>query len=309
MSPPPPAETADSRPARLDARALDRAWARLVAAHEPPWLHGEVATRMGDRLPIVRQVPRRVLDWWSALGASEAVLKAAYPQAERVPVLRPGSLAAGTSRAPDAPAPWWRRLVGGAPVAALAEDAVPEHHAQLLWSNMALHWAPDIPALLARWHRAIAPDGFLMFSTLGPGSLTALRSDYARRGWGPAFAPFVDMHDLGDMLVEAGFADPVMDQEILKLSFSSPKAAVAELRSLGANADRRRWPGLRSRAWLAQLHEALDARRDAQGRCVLEMEVVYGHAFRPQRTHRVGARTEVGLDEMKLMLSRGRSDK
>ena len=107
-------------------------------------------------------------------------------------------------------------------------------------------------------------------------------------------------------LVEAGFADPVMDQEMLRLSFSSPKAAIDELRGLGANADRGRFAGLRTPAWRARLHAALEEQVDAQGRCVLEFEIVYGHAFRPERKLRVSDRTEVGLDEMKWMLSRRR---
>jgi malonyl-CoA O-methyltransferase len=280
---------------------MDRAWARLAAAPEPPWLHGEVARRMGERLSIVKQVPKRVLDWWAPIAASEPALREAYPGVERLPVLRPGD-------ATPVPTTGWRRLLGRGP-SALPEDAVPEHAAQLLWSNMALHWAPDVPALLARWHRAIAIDGFLMFTTLGPGTLVSLRDAYAERGWGPAFAPWIDMHDLGDMLVEAGFADPVMDQETLRLSFSSPQAAVAELRGIGVNADRGRFAGLRTRAWRERLHEALATATDAQGRCVLEFEIVYGHAFRPVKRARVAARTEVGLDEMKSMLSRRNPDK
>jgi malonyl-CoA O-methyltransferase len=300
MPPSTRAEPADSRPARLDAPVLDRTWARLARGPRPPWLHEEVARRMGERLPIVKQVPKQVLDWWAALGASEAVLRGAYPHAGRLPVRRPGAPAAA-----PAASPWWRRLARGPRV--LGEDEVADGAAQLLWSNMALHWTPDVPALLARWHRAIAVDGFLMFSTLGPGTLMPLRAAYAERGWGPPFAPFIDMHDLGDMLVEAGFADPVMDQEMLKLSFSSPKAALEELRGLGANFDRGRFDGLRTPAWRARLHAALQEQADAQGRCVLEFEVVYGHAFRPERKLRVADRTEVGLDEMKSMLSRRRS--
>ena len=74
----PRAETAHSRPARLDAHALDRAWARLSDAPEPPWLHGEVARRMGERLPIVKQVPKHVIDWWAALGDPPRLVLAEY---------------------------------------------------------------------------------------------------------------------------------------------------------------------------------------------------------------------------------------
>jgi len=114
------------------------------------------------------------------------------------------------------------------------------------------------------------------------------------------------MHDLGDMLVEAGFADPVMDQETLRLTWSSAQAALAELRTLGMNTDVARFPGLRTPRWRDRVLEALGAQVDGQGRVVLEFEIVYGHAFKPVPRARLSEHTQVGLDDMKAMLSRGR---
>jgi len=204
--------------------------------------------------------------------------------------------------------PAWRRWLGlgTAGPRAIAQSAVPAGQAQLVWSNMSLHWAPDAPTLMREWQRALVIDGFLMFTTLGPGTLQSLRELFRRHGWGTPHAPWTDMHDLGDMLVEAGFADPVMDQETLRLTFSSPQAALEELRTLGANDDRARFAGLRTPRWRDRLLDALGARRDAQGRVVLEFEVVYGHAFKPVPRAKVAAQTQVGLDDMKAMLNRGR---
>ena len=303
MSAVPPSE---KRPERLDPRALDRAWARLAAQPAPPWLHGEVARRLGERLPIVKQVPQQVLDWWSELGAG-AALAEAYPKAAITGVLRP--LPAGAPELPlPAAVPAWRRWLGlgtGGP-RAIAQAAVPPAQAQLVWSNMSLHWAPDAPTLMREWQRALVVDGFLMFTTLGPGTLTALTEAWRENGWGTPYAPWTDMHDLGDMLVEAGFADPVMDQETLRLTWSSPQAALDELRTLGANDDGARFPGLRTPRWRERVLQALGARTDAQGRVVLAFEIVYGHAFKPVPRARVSAQTQVGLEDMKTMLNRGR---
>jgi malonyl-CoA O-methyltransferase len=131
-----------------------------------------------------------------------------------------------------------------------------------------------------------------------------LRDLFARNGWGPAYPPWTDMHDLGDMLVEAGFADPVMDQEMVRLTWSTPEAALAELRGLGANVDRARFAGLRTPRWHARLREALHALHDAQGRVMLEFEIVYGHAFKPLPRLRLGAATAVDLDDMRARLRR-----
>jgi len=301
----------ESRPERLDPRALDRAWARLAAQPAPPWLHGEIARRLSERLPIVKQVPQHVFDWWSELGAGAALLAQAYPKATVTGVLRPESAsmpAPAAESAAIAPTPAWRRWLGlgASGPRAIAQSAVPPAQAQLVWSNMSLHWAPDAPTLMREWQRALAVDGFLMFTTLGPGTLVALRDLYRSHGWGAPYAPWTDMHDLGDMLVEAGFADPVMDQETLRLTWSSAQAALDELRTLGMNTDAARFAGLRTPRWRERLLAALGAHVDGQGRVQLEFEIVYGHAFKPVPRAKVSERTQVGLDDMKAMLSRGR---
>ena len=307
----PAAAPTESRPERLDPRALDRAWARLAARPAPPWLHGEVARRLGERLSIVKQVPQHVFDWWGELGGGAALLAQAYPKATVTGVLRPES-APGAGPVLTEPvaaaAPAWRRWLGLGATGprAIAQSAVPPGQAQLVWANMGLHWAPDAPALMREWQRALVVDGFLMFTTLGPGTLVTLRDLYRAQGWGTPYAPWTDMHDLGDMLVEAGFADPVMDQETLRLTWSSPQAALDELRTLGMNTDAARFAGLRTRRWRDRLLAALGARTDAQGRVVLEFEIVYGHAFKPVPRAKVAEQTQVGLDDMKAMLSRGR---
>ena len=304
------APTPASRPERLDPRALDRAWARLAARPAPPWLHAEIARRMGERLSIVKQVPVHVFDWWSELGGGAALLAQAYPKATVTGVLRPESAALAVPA--DTPAlaatPAWRRWLGlGAGGSrAIAQSAVPPAQAQLVWSNMSLHWAQDAPTLMREWQRALVVEGFLMFTTLGPGTLVTLRDLYRKHQWGAAYAPWTDMHDLGDMLVEAGFADPVMDQETLRLTWSSPQAALDELRTLGMNTDAVRFPGLRTPRWRDRLLAALGAHVDPQGRVVLEFEIVYGHAFKPVPRVKLAEQTQVGLDDMKAMLSRGR---
>jgi malonyl-CoA O-methyltransferase len=196
----------------------------------------------------------------------------------------------------------WRSGVAHATTAA----ELPAGQAQLVWANMGLHGDIDPQATMAVWHRALAVDGFLMFSTLGPGSLQGLRSLYRAQGWPSPFASFVDMHDLGDMLIEAGFADPVMDQELITLTWASADALLAELRQLGGNVDPVRCAGLRTPRWRQRLAQALAAGADAQGRIALQFELVYGHAFRPAPRPRLSAHTEVPLEDLRAMARAGR---
>jgi malonyl-CoA O-methyltransferase len=272
----------------VDDAALARIRRRLAAAPQPPWLHAEAARRMAERLAILRRAPQRVLDWY---GDDAGALRAACPTATLTAV-DPGDVPL-----PPAVRPWWRRWRSAparTPAAQLAPGA-----ADLLWANMGLHWRADPLAEMRRWHAALAVDGVLMFTTLGPGSLAALRRAHAAQGWGPPMAALVDMHDLGDMLVEAGFADPVMDQEVLTLSWADAGAMLAELRGWGGNADPARFAGLRTPRWRAALQAQLAAGAD---RPALEVELVYGHAIRPVPRVRVQARTEVGVDELRSIL-------
>jgi malonyl-CoA O-methyltransferase len=273
----------------LDERALARQLRRLREAPAAPWLHGEAARRMGEKLAVIRLQPAVVLDWWAQLGGSAEVLAAAYPRS-RIVAVEPQA---------EAAAPWWspRRWRGRE---VQAESALAPGAAQLVWANMMLHAVADPQAVMALWHRALAVDGFLMFSTLGPGTLESLTALYREAGWPPPLAPFVDMHDLGDMLVEAGFADPVMDQEQVSLSWPDGMALLAELRGLGGNLDPARHAGLRTPRWRERLLRML-ATGAADGRPALRFELVYGHAFRPLPRPRVGSETSVALEDLRTM--------
>ena len=153
----------------------------------------------------------------------------------------------------------------------------------MLWANMVLHDAAAPEALIAQWHRALATDGFLMFSCLGPDTLRELRGLYQALGWPPAGHEFTDMHDWGDMLVHAGFAEPVMDMERITLTYETPARLLQDLRELGRNLHPQRFAALRGRAGSRQLErEWRTAGRAAQGRLALTFEIIYGHAMKAQ---------------------------
>jgi malonyl-CoA O-methyltransferase len=294
-------EPSASTTRHLDVMSVRACLRRLAQADEAPWLHAEVARRMAERLDIIRAKPDAVLDWWAFGGTGTALLSKAYPAARRVIVEPTEALRIRSRQAAEAP--WWSARRWRVPAfQVMAPDDVPPASVRLVWANMMLHASVDPAALIARWHRALAVDGFVMFSCLGPGTLRELRSLYQRMGWPPAMAEFVDMHDLGDMLVRAGFADPVMDQEILTLSWDSPQALLRELRSLGANASPDRYAGLRTPRWRERLLTELRAMTAPDGRIHLQFEVAYGHAFKAAARVPLSAETTVSLDDMRAMV-------
>ena len=290
------------RPPTIDPVAAER-W----HAHAPalsPWLHEEVARRMEARLQWIRQAPAAWCHWEAVRGGLQAhvLLRQRYPSGEcflveTAPHLR--------SHAENALAlPWWKaaRWTGaGTRFEEPADGAV-----QMLWANMSLHMAPDPQALIARWHRAIGVNGYLMFSCLGPDTLREIHALYAERGWPVPGHAFTDMHDWGDMLLNAGFAEPVMDMERITLTFSSAPRLLQELRELGMNLNPKRFAGMRGRKWYAELLQALTERLaapDDGGRLSLTFEVVYGHAFKPPPRMAMGEQSTVSLQDMRAMLS------
>lgn len=262
---------------------------------------------MEDRLQWIKAKPRHWADWSPLRGGLEAHALVARRYREAVPYVVEPDVALAMRTAGALAAPWWsaRRWQGVQP----RFDAVPEDGVDLLWANMALHMAADPQALIGSWHRMVATDGFLMFSCLGPDTLRELREFHGRQGWPPAVHEFTDMHDWGDMLVHAGFAEPVMDMERIVLTWPTAEAALAELRTLGRNLHPARFNGLRGRRWRNELGAALRATAvpgQNEGRVSLGFEIIYGHAFKPAPRVALAAESAVSLREMRSMLQRGR---
>jgi malonyl-CoA O-methyltransferase len=289
--------------------ALARQVRRLAALPEPPWLHQEAARRLADKLAPILLTPHSWIDWSAFLGTGAQLVQAQYPQAQRWVVEPSEALLARSldNLAQSGKRNWrtlWRRDVPQAWQAdALRNGPWLPDGAQMLWANMSLHTHPNLPALMSQWHSQLAIGGFLMCSGLGPDTARELRLLYRDLGWPLPTIDFIDMHDLGDELVQAGFADPVMDMEKLTLTWESPQALLAELRTWGGNVALGRHPGLRTPRWRDRLLAGLSEKlMRPDGRLGLTIELVYGHAIKPEPRHKLAPETRVSLDDMKRMV-------
>ena len=300
-----------SRPPSLDPVAAARWLGRPAPALSSPWLHEEVASRMQERLDFITLQPQQWVHWEPLSGgvAAHRSLVQRYPNARAWLVCEQAQNAL-TARSLIA-RKWWQVLSWREPKQQIGWPS--EQSADMLWANMQLHGHPEPQALLRAWHQALSVNGFLMFSCFGPDTLRELRQVYERAGWPQPAHEFTDMHDWGDMLVQAGFAEPVMDMERITLTYASPEGLLAELRQLGRNLHVDRFEGLRGRVWKRSLLQALMslACPEHDGRLSLSFEIVYGHALKPQPRLKLAPKTEIGLDQMRHMLrsSGGMSDK
>jgi malonyl-CoA O-methyltransferase len=248
------------------------------------FLRREIASRMHERLGLVKITPQRVLDAGCGAGADLALLQGDYPAAQIVGIDAAPEMAAA-AKTPGAKSLLSRLLPAKAGIDVLAGDfaVLPfgPNSIDLVWSNLALHWHPQPDRVFAEWRRVLRVDGLLMFSNFGPDTLRELRAAFAEVDGEPHVLPFVDMHDFGDQLVEAGFSTPVMDMEVIKVTYDTVDALLADVRALGGNPLATRRRGLLGRAGGARLRAALERGRGADGKLALTFEVIYGHAFRP----------------------------
>lgn len=278
----------------LDPLAIARQQRRLLRAGETPWLNALLAQRMAERLPWIKAEVQQALLWQGLHGGGRDALRQRYPKARLLAV-------------EDAAVPllaqrrrFWQARDWATP------EALPQGQAQLLWCSQLLHAVAAPRALLARWHALLAVDGFLMFSALGPDSFIELRRIYAQAGFGALAPAWVDLHDFGDLMVETGFAEPVMDQERLTLSWAEPEALWRDLAAIGGNLHRGRFAGLRTPRWRQRWLQAVEALRGADGRLQLTLEFVCGHAIKPAPRAPAGE-TRIGLEQLREQLRQNKA--
>jgi malonyl-CoA O-methyltransferase len=270
----------------LDPSLVRRRFDRAAPVYDQAAaLQGEVAARMLERLDLVRVDPLTVLDFGCGTGMVSARLAARYPAARVVAL--DASLRMLLQRWPrrGAFARLLRPPAAGLPLCA-AMERVPlaAGCVDLLCSNLALHWSAAPEMAVREMYRVLRPGGLVMFATLGPDSLKELRAALSAS---PASVhAFADMHDVGDLLVRTGFADPVMDMEHIVLTYADVRGLLRELRHSGASSARADLPrGLRGRAWLEALARAYEPQR-REGRLPATFEIVYGHAWKPDQPSR-----------------------
>ncbi|MCU0950983.1 MAG: methyltransferase domain-containing protein [Burkholderiaceae bacterium] len=264
----------------------------------------EVERRLVERLDVIRLAPARIVDVGCGAGRGRALLAARFPQAAWVGVdLSPRMLSTGVSprglreRLMPWRAPVAQRVCADAALLPLAAEC-----ADLVYSNLMLHWHPAPHTLFPEFRRVLRTDGLLLFSCFGPDTLKELRAACAEALPASRALPFVDMHDFGDMLVASGFATPVMDVEVLRLTYASPQELLREVRALGANPRDDRPAALPSAAQARALLRALEARRDADGRIGLTVEVAYGHAWKPAPQPPRARATSIPLEDVRARL-------
>ncbi|PRC93703.1 methyltransferase domain-containing protein [Solimicrobium silvestre] len=277
--------------APIDLNRVRQLFSQPAALQAADFINREIAARMLERLQLVRLDPAQVVDAGCGRGAEVGVLQNNYPNAQIIGIDASQELLQLALQEPKATAlsmqgllsKWLfsgkknSNLINGD----FCRTSLADQATDLVWSNLALHWHPEPDQVFKEWRRILRVNGLLMFSCFGPDSLKEIRHAFNDIDQTPHTLPFVDMHDFGDMLVGAGFATPVMDMEVITLTYSTAAQLLAEVRSMGGNPLQTRGKGLIGKMAWQHMCNKLEQLRNEDGLIPLTLEIIYGHAFKP----------------------------
>ena len=282
----------------LDPHQVRRSFDRAASSYDAAAvLHADVRANLLQRLDFMALQPQVVMDAGAGTGHASRELKRRYPKAVVIALdVSPGMLREAQRRQS-----WRRRFARVCADAArlpLADGSV-----DLILSNLMLQWCHPDP-VFAEFRRVLAPRGLLTFTSLGPDTLREFRTAWSAVDAGTHVHQFIDMHDVGDALVRAGFASPVLDVERYTLTYLDVRRAAADLKATGArNVTAGRPKGLTGRRKFARLQAAYEPFRQ-DGRLPATYEVVFAHAWTTAATARRGGAdaSTVSLEEIKQQL-------
>lgn len=259
-------------------RSFDRAAASYDAAAV---LQREVNDRMLQRLHIIKHMPHTVLDLGSGTGYGARLLRQRFVRAS----VFEADLALGMLQTSRAQTARWRRWLAAERHICADMESLPfaDNSLDMLWSSLALQWCNEPDLAFAEMLRVLKPGGLLMYSTFGPDTLKELVQVFAGVDSHTHVNRFIDMHDLGDAMVRTGFETPVVDMDMLTLTYTTARAALTDLKAIGAhNVTAGRAQGLMGKGSWQRIQANYEVLRRADGQLPLTFEVVYGHAWKPQ---------------------------
>lgn len=239
-------------------------------------LQREIGDRLLERLDLVKLQPQRVVDLGCGTGKISEALLQRYRKAEVIGL----DLAYSMVQMTRSRGGWWRKPSGIC--ADVLQLPLRKDSVDMVVSNLMLQWCNDLPAAFGQLCQAIRPEGLFLFSTFGPDTLKELRHSWGQVDGYTHGSRFVDMHDVGDALLQAGFRDPVVDMEIITLTYAEVRGLLLDLKAIGANnATVGRNRGLTGKQKMQAFYRAYEAFRQDDGKYPATYEVIYGHAWAP----------------------------
>lgn len=259
----------------LDKNIIRRHFDRSAEDYELACvLQDEIAKRLTERLDYIKLQPSKILDLGSGTGKLSKGLLKRYPKANVIAV----DFALEMVKKSKKQGSWLRKPQA---VCADAEQLpIKSECAELLISNLMLHWCNDLNNTFAGFHRVLAPNGLLLFTLFGPDTLKELRTSWGSIDNTAHTSDFPDMHEVGDALLQAGFINPVMDMEVITMTYDNVDQLMKDLKTSGSNnSHSERGKGLMGKQKFKAFKQAYEQFKTDDGYYPATWEVVYGHAW------------------------------
>jgi malonyl-CoA O-methyltransferase len=245
-------------------------------------LQQAVGLSLIERLKLISINPQTILDLGSGTNYLSKILKPHYPTAKIINLDIAESMLSFSQKENIFPQDFF--------VCTDAEKMPFQTNSfDLIISNFVFHWFLEPQNVLEQINRVLKPGGLLLFSTVGPDTLKELKTAFSTIDNAPHVNHFLDMHDIGDLLIATNFQNPVMDMEILTLTYSSLANLHRDLKLTGSHTVLSEMiKGLSPKNFREKLSLAYEVYRDDEKRLPASFEIIYGHAFgSPQkRLHR-----------------------
>jgi malonyl-CoA O-methyltransferase len=279
---------------RVDKRLARRAFEKAAVTYdEAAVLQNEIGSRLFERLDLIRVQPARILDLGAGTGAFTQALLKRFRKADVVAL----DIARPMLQRVQARGGWFRKpacVCADADWLPFADDSF-----DFIFSNLMLQWCMDLESSFSELRRVLAPGGLLLFTTFGPDTLKELRASWEAVDGYTHVNRFIDMHDVGDALMRARWAEPVMDSERLTVTYRELRTLMLDLKHIGAhNVTAGRPRGLTGRRHLQQVTSAYERFR-MDGLLPASYEVVYGHAWSPVGKYQQAGGGEVPLASLR----------
>jgi malonyl-CoA O-methyltransferase len=249
----------------LDQRQIKAAFNKAAHSYDDfAHLQREIADSLLTRLSWIPCAPDSIVDVGCGRGYASAKLRENFPAAQVIALDLAQNMLSQVANA----------VCANAAALPLANQSV-----DIIFSNLMLQWCDDFQRVFIEFARVLKPDGILLFTTFGPDTLKELRAAWdAADGCTAHVNPFVDMHEIGDVLLGSGFVNPVMDVERLTRYYPDSMALMRELKAIGAhNVNQSRVHTLTGKQRMQRMQAAYEHYRHDKG-LPASYEVVYGFA-------------------------------
>ncbi|AGF48616.1 biotin synthesis protein BioC [Candidatus Kinetoplastibacterium oncopeltii TCC290E] len=273
-------------PIPMNIHHVSKQFSRRNGVINSQFLYAEIANRLASTLKYIKIKPNYVLDSGCGIGNNLPILQSIYKNFNYIGVdISFQLLDMGHKK-------WSQRGIFNKIKSIVTKESMPTFiqsdmsmtglksgSIDMIWSNLALHWNNRPENVLYEWNRILSDNGLVIFSYFGPDTIKEVRAAVSDANIKTEMMYFIDMHDIGDMLMHNGFENPVMHKDTITLTYKNSLQLLKEVHSIGGNACINRKKSLASKVWITKLCESLEKQRN-NSLINLTIEVIYGHAWR-----------------------------